>query len=374
MAKKTALVERARVEQESEQWQKTADFYRSLQEEWKSIGRAPKDKEDDIYKEFRVVCDHFFNRRTAHYKELEAKRLENLEKKETLCQEIEKLIAQPEESHLKEIKQFQAQWKEIGAAPKDKENEIWLRFRGLCDQFFQWYDALKPENLQKKEALCQRLTEAIATLDDDMANIAKISATVIALQKEWRTIGPAPKQENDKIWSQFREICDGFFDSRKSYYEAIDQQRPANEARKNEIIKQLSGVSQTDSRSSVKTIISLQEEWKKIGPASKKNDTIIDHKFKELCDKFFQSRRQHFEELDEIRRENLKKKEELCIRLELIAGIQQPKRPGTPETSNSSLTLAEQLKLAFESNFIMAGDDKSSKRRKKDEVKQIELE
>jgi len=368
---KEALIAEAAALKDSEKWQKTTEEYKKLQSRWRAVGRAGKEHEERLYKEFREHCDHFFARRKDHYAKLDAQRQENLQKKEALIAQVEELVATPEDSFHKEIKEIQKKWRTIGPVPREVDEEIWQRFRGVCNRFYQWLDTLRPENLKRKEALCQRLTEVISRLQDDMANVGRVASEVIALQKEWRTIGPAPEEANEVVWQRFKGECDAFFARRKEYFAAIDRARPENEAKKEEIIRQALEAVAEDKRQSVKKIVELQEGWKELGPASKKNEPLLERRFREICNEFFRGRRQRFEELDRLRRETLKSREELLLRLETIAGISTAPKLTAKPGKKTSLTLAEQLKMAMEENFITAGDGRERKRHIKDEVDDI---
>lgn len=366
---KYALIEKARTLSDSSEWKKTAELLKALQEQWKKIGKAPIDQETKLYQDFREACDQFFSRRQEHFAELDAVRQENLDKKSELCERVEKLVAKPDLSKKDRLIELQKQWKAIGPVPRESEEAIWSRFRGACDSFYMWLDTLKPDNLEKKEKLCLEAENLCLNLPDlsDQKKVQEFAGLIGSLQKQWKNIGPVPDEQSEPVWQRFREACDTFFKARGEYFETLDAARPANEAMKFEILKQLDEIVQIDSSKTVKEIVKLQEDWKNIGPASKKNDFAFERRFNETCNTFFKARRQVFEEMDRIRRENLKQKEALCVRLELLAGVAVPEIKATTK-KKSSLTLAEQLQLAFEQNFIMAGDDKDKSRRKKDEL------
>nr|MBF0221977.1 DUF349 domain-containing protein [Desulfobulbaceae bacterium] len=370
--KKLELIELAKTHQASTEWKKTAEAIKALQQQWKDIGKVPPEIELELYTLFREACDLFFTRRTAHYDQLDAQRQDNLQRKTELCEKIEKLVASPDISKRNKLQELQKQWKTIGRAPKDNEDAIWQRFRAASDSFYTWLDTLKPGNLEKKENLCLAAEALCSDLPDfsDEKKTQELAKQIVDLQSQWKKIGPVPDERQDEVWQRFRGICDVFFSKRDQYNAEIDKQRSANEERKLSILSQLEQAVNEGSKDSVKEIIKLQEDWRQTGPASKGNDFLLDKRFNQTCNDFFKQRREIFNEMDRIRRDNLKQKEALCVRLEILAGISVPELKTTGK-NKSSLTLADQLKLAFEQNFIMGGEGKDKSRHKKDELASI---
>ena len=216
LAKKEELAARVEALADSSDWKETAELIKALQEEWKALGPVPKDKADEVWKRFRGACDKFFDRRKAHFEAGDAERAANLAKQETLVAAVEKLAGSTDwKRTADEIKRLQAEWKSIGPAPRDKADEVWKRFRGACDQFFdarkQHFDKLDEErggNLKAKELLCEKV-EALADAPPDQSDDAL--DVVKQLQAEWRTIGPAPKDVADDVWNRFRAACDKIY-------------------------------------------------------------------------------------------------------------------------------------------------------------------
>ncbi len=370
LGKKMAICRKAQELQESEEWRKTADILKDLQEEWRKAGRAPKDQDNEVYAVFREACDHFFKRRQEYYLALDRQRQENLTKKEDLCQQVEKINNSPKLEDKKAIQTIQKDWRKIGPAPKEQNDAIWQRFKTACDQYYQWLDTLKPGNLKEKEILCDEVDTLVSQINKK-TNYRKMAEELTALQEKWRTIGPAPAEQQDAIWQRFKKSCDVFFTARRDFFAQIDQQRPGNEYLKKKVLARLKELVELNTRSAVKEIIALQEEWPSIGQGNRNTDNQLQRQFTETCNNFFKNRREVFQEMDSIRRENLKQKEALCLRLELITGANQ--NPKSKPATSQALTLAEQLQLAFETNFVMAGSEKDH-RRKKDEFEQIREE
>ncbi len=139
---------------ESEAWQKTAEAIKALQNEWKSLPVGPRHRENQLFLRFRKACNQFFERRKAHYATGDESRRKNLQDKEALCEEVEKIAAAPRWNDAGRIRSLQGRWKKIGQAPKEQNDAVWERFRAACDRYFAWLEAEKANNLGRKEALC----------------------------------------------------------------------------------------------------------------------------------------------------------------------------------------------------------------------------
>ncbi|MGZ3440240.1 MAG: DUF349 domain-containing protein [Polyangia bacterium] len=222
LAKKEELAARVEALVDSSDWKETAELIKALQEEWKAVGPVPKEKADDLWKRFRGACDKFFDRRKAAFEAGDAERSANLARQEALIVAVEKLADSTDwKRTADEIKQLQADWKSIGAVPRDKAEETWKRFRGACDKFFDArtlafakLDEERGANLKAKELLCEKVEALAAAPADEAIEVTK------QLQAEWRTVGPAPKDTADEVWNRFRSACDVI------YQRARQQQQP----------------------------------------------------------------------------------------------------------------------------------------------------
>src|SRR5207302_715327 len=129
LAKKEELAARVEALADSSDWKETAELIKALQEEWKALGPAPKEKADDVWKRFRGACDKFFDRRKAAFDKLDEQRGANLKAKELLCEKVEALADAPASEAIEIVKELQAEWRTVGPAPKDSADDVWNRFR-----------------------------------------------------------------------------------------------------------------------------------------------------------------------------------------------------------------------------------------------------
>ena len=369
-ALKEDLCSQAESHMESENWKKSADFLKDLQKQWKEAGPAERDREQELYARFRAACDHFFNRRSVFFAEQDLLRQENLKAKEALCFEVEELVKNPKIEHGRKIQEIQKRWKAIGPVPRKHDEEIWRRFRGLCDTYYSWLDEQRQKNLQQKTALCEQVEALLPETEEETID-REVIDKVIELQKQWKTIGPVPRDQADELWQRFKGKCDIFFVERKIRQQEEDKKRFANQEAKEELLRLAGEAMALPNQSEITARLQeLQQQWKHIGPAPREHDQLLWDEFHGLCNAFFQEKRERYLEKTAVLEDNLKKKEELCFQLERLAG----KSPEEEQISKGSgLDIAEQFKIAREANFLLAGKTKNVQA-KREEVRRIQQE
>lgn len=199
-------------------WEDATAAFLALQEEWKKIGKAPADKNGDLWKRFREIGNVFYTNKSEYFKKLEETRSQNLELKRALCEKAEAIKDDPKlENAAAEIKKLQEEWRTIGPAPDRHANKLWERFRSACDAFFETrrdhYKEVKGEetkNLQLKKDLIAKVQEFVAALAENRDEAVE---GVKELQKEWQKLGRVPIKFKDSIWGEFKEAVDGFFNT-----------------------------------------------------------------------------------------------------------------------------------------------------------------
>lgn len=361
LAAKIALCERVEAVAQSDEWEKTAATIRTVQTEWKAIGPIPKAENEPLWARFRAACDCFFNRRRAHYQELHRVREEHLAAKQALAEQAEAISDSDDwRATGNALKALQRKWKDLGPAPTRKQDqEVWERFHGACNHFFERLENRRPENLAKKQALCEQVEALVGDTDTDPERKTDdIARRLIELQKQWREIGPVPHEQEEAIWTRFHAPCDRFFTGRR---EACER----NAELKQDLVASAEELQDSsDWGDAVPTFKNLQAQWKQIGPAPGERERELYGAFRKACNHFFGRLKEHHHDEEE----NLRKKEELCARIESLAGVEHDSGNG-----KQGLSLADQLQIAFESNFITnASDDQNSWRSAMQEVRQIQ--
>ena len=209
---KTALCERleeiaAKEVKTSGEWNALSKEIEDLQAEWRKIGFATKKENQKIYDRFRAACDAFFARKRDFYNEFKDNMNENLEKKLDLIKQADELkLSTDWKKATDQFIALQKQWKEIGAVPRKKSEQLWKKFRGACDEFFASRDAnATPENdfygnLKAKKKLVEDIL-AYEAGEDEAAN----SEALRTFNERWQAIGHVPFKEKDNITKAFRD-------------------------------------------------------------------------------------------------------------------------------------------------------------------------
>jgi len=211
LVKKQELCEQVEALAESSEWKATAEKIKALQEDWKKVGPVPQEQADAVWKRFRAACDKFFERRKTQDQSRDVERAANLERKLDLCARVEALATSTDwKESAALIKGYQDQWQQIGPTPRADGDAAWKRFRAACDAFFDrrkaafaQLDEERQANLGRKQLLCER-AEALAGAEDH----EEAMTAVKALQAEWKTVGPVPRDLSDEVWRRFRAACD----------------------------------------------------------------------------------------------------------------------------------------------------------------------
>jgi hypothetical protein len=204
LKKKEELCAEVEALQDSEDWSKTAEAIQEIQARWKKLGPVPPESSDAVWKRFRAACDRFFDRRKESFRQLKSERDENLTRKEALCERAESMMMSTDwERTANEIKSLQAQWRDVGAVPRKKSDEVWMRFRAACDRFFDRYkrrDQVENEDrLRKREELVAELSSLGAQSEGSREPRA---ARVQEIWAEWKKLG-APTDESQKLRESF---------------------------------------------------------------------------------------------------------------------------------------------------------------------------
>lgn len=219
------------VSDKPQEWNKATEALRVLQEEWKEIGRAPKEVNSELWKQFRNIGNTFFVNKSEFFKKLDGERIENLERKRKLCEEAEALKDSVSwEKDAREVRRMQEEWKAVGPVPDRYSNKLWNRFRSACDDFFnrrrEHYDSLREDeqlNLERKREL---IAEVKLINLEEIGSIEKAIEMVKEIQERWKAIGRVPIKEKDSIWEEFRAEVDSFFDDLRNRRESRGPRPP----------------------------------------------------------------------------------------------------------------------------------------------------
>lgn len=267
-----------------------------LHEKWKEIGPVPEEKKEELWERFKNASDQINQRRREHYEQIYAEQQNNYNAKVVLCEKAEEFTAQPA-TNAKEFNAISDQltellkvWKTLGAAPPKVNEEIWNRFKGTLDKFFEkkkeFFGKIKDEqqtNYNMKVNLAIR-AEAIAKRTDWRAATDEI----LQLQKEWKEIGATSRKHSEAIWKRFRTACDQFFEAKSNYFNNAQEIEAENLKKKEELIERLKNHAfGADRNENLEAIKAYQREWTEIGFVPKKEKDRIYAAYREALDQRF---------------------------------------------------------------------------------------
>ncbi|GHT39237.1 hypothetical protein FACS189437_02020 [Bacteroidia bacterium] len=230
-------------------------FYQlqKLHQEWREVGPVAREWREEIWARFKKASSVINKKHQEHFDGLRDFEQRNLDEKTALCEEMEKIdyalltsFKEWDEKN-KQVLELQDKWKTIGFAPKKQNVKIFERFRGACDIFFQkksnFYKGFKETmdaNMEKKKTLCEKV-EALKESRDWKDATEKM----IALQKEWKTIGPVSRKHSDAIWKRFISACDHFFEQKNTHFSSQKTEEVENLKKKKEIIANINAIDET---------------------------------------------------------------------------------------------------------------------------------
>ena len=281
---------------------------RELQAEWKTIGPVPATKTQEIWKNYQQYQERFYDlvKINIELRDLDFKK--NLELKTVLCEAAEKLQEHPNivEAN-RALQQLHDEWAEIGPVARELREELWNRFKQAStvinkkhQAYFDELHAKENENLEKKQALVNELKAMELKKLKTNKQWEEATERVQAIQQEWRTIGFAPKKQNQAIYNEYKELCEAFFKAKTTYYKSMRDELSENLKKKRELVEQVEALkSNIDWTETTNKIIELQAEWKKVGPVARKYSDELWKKFTAACDTFFEAKREATKELRE---------------------------------------------------------------------------
>ncbi|MCB9015641.1 MAG: DUF349 domain-containing protein [Lentimicrobiaceae bacterium] len=318
---KTQILDELKVLINSEETlKKTYDEFKTLQERWKTIGMVPKGEINTLWQNYHFLVEKFFDKVKINkeLKDLDLKK--NLEAKIHLCEKAEELVLESSIiKSFKQLQQYHEEWKEIGPVPQDKKDELWDRFRSATekinerrrDYYTQMQDGLE-QNLTAKVILCEKAEQILQTESDSIKAWQDATAQITELLKIWKSIGPAPKKQNNEIWARFKTSLDGFFNAKKEFFNKLKEQQMNNFNLKLDLCVQAEALrNSTDWKNTSRDLINMQNEWKKIGPVPRKQSDRIWKRFRAACDEFFSTKAEYFKNVSSHEEENMKLKLEL---------------------------------------------------------------
>ncbi|QIA08265.1 DUF349 domain-containing protein [Draconibacterium halophilum] len=312
---------------------KTFNDFRDLQREWREIGLVPQSKMKNLWDTYHFHVENFYDyiKINRELRDLDLKK--NLEAKIKLCESAEELLVE-EPSILKAfntLQKYHEQWREIGPVPREQKDDIWERFKAATtkinkkhQEFFENRKVDQKKNLEAKTALCEKAEEITQGEISNHREWDERSKQLIELQKVWRTIGFAPRKDNNKIYERFRTACDAFFNAKRAFYAKNKEEQQNNLQLKTDLCVQAESLKDSDDwKKTTQDFINIQKKWKEIGPVPRKHSDALWKRFRAACDFFFDKKSEHFSDVDTEQDDNLKLKEDLIKEVENFKPVEK---------------------------------------------------
>ena len=325
LAKKLEIIEKIKAMTTSpEEANQSYNDFKTLQQEWKDIKTVPADKANELWRNYQLYVEQFYDLLKLNSEAREYDFKKNLEAKTALCEAAEKLDEEPDViSAFHQLQDLHQQYREIGPVAKELREQTWSRFKAAStvinkkhQQYFEEIRAKEEKNLEQKTALCEKLEAIDLDAIKTAAQWETTTKEVIAMQQEWREIGFAPQKMNVKIFERFRTINDVFFSKKAAFFKELKSQYSSNLEKKQELVKKAQELADsTDWKKTGDKIIALQKEWKTVGVVPRKQGELLWKDFLDACNKFFEARNKANAGTRNTEHSNLAKKREVVAKL-----------------------------------------------------------
>lgn len=276
------------------------DAFKKLQQlhtSWREIGPVSKEIREELWTRFKNASAVINKKYQSFFEERKAKEKKNAEGKEALCVKIEAISTDNLKTYAawdeatKAIIGLQEEWKKLGFASRKVNTELFARFRKSCDEFFakkaEFFKRMKDElaaNLAKKIELCEK-AEALK----DSTEWKKTTDALIALQKEWKTVGPVVKKHSDAVWKRFIAACDAFFEEKKKQNVNVHSVEHENLKQKKDIIAQINSILENkETEDAPNKVRELMKKWQEVGHVPYKEKDKVYAEYKAAIDKAFE--------------------------------------------------------------------------------------
>ena len=292
---KTRLCESAEKLAEDEDVVAAFHALQKLHQEFRETGPVAKEQREEIWNRFKAASTLINKRHQDFFLGRKQEEEENLNKKTQLCEQVEALNfdALSSMAEWEAMSQLvigmQNEWKTIGFTPRKQNQVIFERFRTACDRFFSakahYFRSLREklaDNLAQKTALCERAEEL-----KDSTDWSNTTNAFVALQAEWKKIGPVAHKVSDAVWKRFNTACNAFFDRKKEANAGVYEEEQTNLTKKLDVIARLQQLADEGSEQLQQAVKALQTEWAAIGHVPFRKKEKIYRTYRNLCDKIY---------------------------------------------------------------------------------------
>jgi Domain of Unknown Function (DUF349). len=307
--------------------------FRSLQQKWKLIGQVPASASTELWKQYNLYQESFWDLIKINNELREYDFKKNLELKTAICEAAEKLTEVTDViSAFQQLQKLHEEWHDLGPVAREIREQIWTRFKDAStainkkhQAYFDSIRKIEDENYEAKVALCDKL-EAF-----DFSNLTNYKAwdeatkTILAWQEDWRAIGFAPRKVNQKVFDRYRKACDAFFAAKGEFYKETKNVLTQNADKKKALCEKAEALKDSvEWKETTDKLIQLQKEWKTIGPVAKKHSDELWKRFIAACDFFFDQKNKNTSGQRNSEAENLTKKKELISKITSCVKTENP--------------------------------------------------
>src|SRR6478609_1217895 len=257
------------------------EAFRKLQEDWKKTGPVPFGASDELWKKYNALTDMFYSNRSLYFELIDLDRRKNLESKKAVVDKLEQLVKLESIGEaLRELKDLQDEFREIGPVPKDEQEALRERYKHAVDQLLerrkQYAEEVKQQqesNYARKQELVKKAEELALFRSEKTDDWKAKNQEVIALQQEWKTIGAVPADKLKDLNKRFWHVCKEYFKVKNEFFGKLDEKREQNLKQKEELGAEAEALIQhEDLNHAINSIKRLQDRWNKTGqpPLKKK--------------------------------------------------------------------------------------------------------
>jgi len=276
------------IDENVESWAKLDEKFEDLTQQWKKVGRVPKEKSNEVWSRFKAAQDEYYDRKykfdKKHKKQVDKFR----SKKEHLCREAEALLEEEDlASAARKINKLHHRWKKVGNLPQRDEDKLWNRFKSATDEF----NKRKSDNIEKLRKQEERHYKEKLKLIEEADSVKntddwdKGHQKMQQLMDQWKAIGPVPRKKSNKIWKQFKGAMDVFYERRRQHFKEQKKERKENLKEKKRILEELKELGQHENPiEAVEIAKTLQEKFKNVGYVPIKHKNEMWKQYREACD------------------------------------------------------------------------------------------
>lgn len=327
--KKLAIIdELGKMAEDTDNVNKLFPRFRELTQEFKTVGEVPPTDTTDLYRNYSAAVERFYDQLKINKDLRDYDFKKNLEQKQLLIAEAEKLAAEEDViTAFRRLQELHDKWREIGPVAKEIREEIWNKFKDASatvnkryQTFFEERKARERENEEKKTAICERVEALDFNNVKSYAAWDQLTKEILAAQEDWKKLGFASKKVNNSLFARFRETCDTFFAKKAEYFKTMRDTHAANLEKKTSLCERAEELKEsTDWKKTADKLVDLQKEWKTIGPVEKKHSDAVWQRFQTACDYFFDRRKKATSGARKAEQSNLRQKQEIINELKAIS-------------------------------------------------------